>query len=281
MKLKKFTRKYLLNQDSKTKWRNKLVLNFCYHPAYSRLNHILWNINLLLTPDAQHPKVFPKCLLLVLRGGKVWKICWLRQKLQWKKKHGKSCGCPGKRYIVCTSLEEKNTFSNKDGGNPHKIREGLYLSCNSENVIYLITCKKRKKQYVGSFIIKFHTRFNNYRSCHRKFCRGHSVIQASFHANFMLDGHCGIHDWKIILIDKGRNKQEARKKSFLGNISWTLLYHMEKWTLNRYDRMKEPFWINFELGQKNSVSHFCLIAGVELFDCSYRVLETYFCCGLY
>ena len=37
----------------------------------------------------------------------------------------------------------------------------------------------------------------------------------------MLDGHCGIHDWEIILIDKGRNKQEVRKKSFWGNISWT------------------------------------------------------------
>ena len=24
--------------------------------------------------------------------------------------------------------------------------------------------------------------------------------------------HCGIDDWEIILIDKGRNKQEARKK---------------------------------------------------------------------
>ena len=97
----------------------------------------------------------------------------------------------------------------------------------------------------------------------------------------MLDGHCGIHDWEIILIDKGRNKQEVRKKSFWGNISWTHLYHMEKWTLNGYDRMKEPFWINFELGQKNSVSHFCLIAGVGLFDCGCRVLENYFCCWLY
>ena len=28
----------------------------------------------------------------------------------------------------------------------------------------------------------------------------------------MLDGHCGIDDWEITLIDKGRNKQETRKK---------------------------------------------------------------------
>ena len=30
----------------------------------------------------------------------------------------------------------------------------------------------------------------------------------------MLDGHCGIDDWEIILIDKGRNKHESRKKEF-------------------------------------------------------------------
>ena len=28
----------------------------------------------------------------------------------------------------------------------------------------------------------------------------------------MLDGHCGIDDWEIILIEKGRNKQETRTK---------------------------------------------------------------------
>ena len=28
----------------------------------------------------------------------------------------------------------------------------------------------------------------------------------------MLAGHCEIDDWEIILIDKGRSKQETRKK---------------------------------------------------------------------
>ena len=41
LKPREFTRKDLLNQDSKTKGRNKLVLNFTYHPAYSKLKHIL------------------------------------------------------------------------------------------------------------------------------------------------------------------------------------------------------------------------------------------------
>ena len=36
--------------------------------------------------------------------------------------------------------------------------------------------------------------------------------------------------------------------------------------------MKQSIWINFESGQFYSVSHFCLIAGVELLDCGYRVV---------
>ena len=43
---------------------------------------------------------------------------------------------------VYTFLQEKNTFTNKEGSNAYKIREGLHLDCNSENVAYLITCKK-------------------------------------------------------------------------------------------------------------------------------------------
>ena len=34
----------------------------------------------------------------------------------------------------------------------------------------------------------------------------------------MLDGHCGIDDWEIILIDKGCNKQETRKKDLFWQI---------------------------------------------------------------
>ena len=64
------TRKDLLNQDSKTKGGNKLVFNFTYHPAYSKLKNILSNVNLLLLPDAQHRKVFPEVPNVDVKRGK-------------------------------------------------------------------------------------------------------------------------------------------------------------------------------------------------------------------
>ena len=108
MKARKFTRKDLLNQDSKTKERNQLVFNFTYHPAYSKLKHILSNISLLLTPDAQHRKVFPEAPIVGFKRGKSLKVLLVRAKVPVEKEtDGKSCGCQGKRCEVCTFLEEK------------------------------------------------------------------------------------------------------------------------------------------------------------------------------
>ena len=61
-----------------------------------------------------------------------------------KETDGKSCGYQRKHCEVCTFLEEKNTFTNKEGSDTCKIRKGLHLDCNLVNVVYLITCKKCK-----------------------------------------------------------------------------------------------------------------------------------------
>ena len=108
MKARKFTREDLLNQDSTTKGRNKLVFNFTYHPAYLKLKHILSNINLLLTPDVQHLKVFPEVPMVGFKRRKSLKDLLVRTKvLVEKETDGKFCGYQGKCCEVCTFLEEK------------------------------------------------------------------------------------------------------------------------------------------------------------------------------
>ena len=103
MKATKFTRKDLLNQDSKTKSRNKLVFNFTYHPAYSKPKHILSSINLLLTPDAQHCKVLSEVPIVGFKRGESLKDLLVRAKVPVEKEtDGKSCGCQGKRGELCT-----------------------------------------------------------------------------------------------------------------------------------------------------------------------------------
>ena len=61
-----------------------------------------------------------KCLLSVLRGGGSLKDLLVRAKVPVEKETDrKSCGCQGKRCEVCTFLEEKNTFTNKEGSDTY------------------------------------------------------------------------------------------------------------------------------------------------------------------
>ena len=95
---------------------------------------------MFLTPDAQHRKVFPEVPIVGFKRGKSLKDLLVRAKVPVEKEtDGKSCGCQGKRCEVCTFLEEKSTFTNKEGSHTYEIREGLHLDCNSENEAYLIT----------------------------------------------------------------------------------------------------------------------------------------------
>ena len=149
-------------------------------------------------------RLFLKCLLLlVLRGEKILNICCLGQRFQWKKKQMGNFVVVKENNAKFALFRRKKTLANKEGSDTYKIREALHLDCNSKKVIYLITCKKCQKQYAGSCITMFRTRFNKYRSCHRKFCRGHSVIQVSFQAHF--------------IIDEERNKQETKKNNSKSN----------------------------------------------------------------
>ena len=93
----------------------------------------------MLTLYAQHRKVTPEVLTVRFKRGKSLKDLLVRAKVPVEKEtDGKSCGCLGKRCEVCT-------FTNREVSDTYRIREGLHLNCNSENVIYLITCKKCKK----------------------------------------------------------------------------------------------------------------------------------------
>ena len=99
LKARKFNMKDLRNQDSKTKGKDKLVFNFT---------------SLLLTPNAQHHKVFPEVLIFGFKRRKSLKDSLVRTKVPVEKETaGKSFGCLGKRCEVCTFLEEKTLLRTK------------------------------------------------------------------------------------------------------------------------------------------------------------------------
>ena len=83
-------------------------------------------------------------------------------------------------------------------------------------VVYLTEYKSFPKQYVGSTITPFLSRFNDYKSGARKFSKFHpkkcNVHQEQFHRHFNSEGHYGMEDWKITIIDRAEDLLELRRR---------------------------------------------------------------------
>ena len=63
---------------------------------------------------------------------------------------------------ICNVLYLSNEFQSTVTEKRYHIN--FKFDCNSINVIYLLTCKRCRKQYVGYTITKFRSRFNQYKS---------------------------------------------------------------------------------------------------------------------
>ena len=90
------------------------------------------------------------------------------------------------------------------------------MTCSSNLVVYLTECKSCPKQYVGSTITPFRTRFNNNKCGARKVSKVYpnkcNVYQEQFLRHFNAEGHNGMGDWKITIIDRAENVLPLRRR---------------------------------------------------------------------
>ena len=108
-----------------------------------------------------------------------------------KKCNGRSCG-------TCPFLEEKNCFHSNSTGQRHKplTADQDFLTCKSENVIYMIYCQVCNIQYIGETKQKLIRRFSN----HKTNINGKKSGQV-VHKHFEESGH-GISNLRVIPIEK-------------------------------------------------------------------------------
>ena len=171
-----------------------LILNITYHPAFAKIKQNLSKIHLLLTPDSEHRDVFQHIPIVGFKRGRSLKDILVRAKLPKINQGSGECkGCGNKRCGVCKILKNTSTFEDKNG-KQYSIRSEAELNCSSKCVVYLVTCKSCKIQYVGSTDPPFRLRVNNYKACYRKHISGKLVPQASFHAHFAQEDHNGMDD---------------------------------------------------------------------------------------
>ena len=117
--------------------------------------------------------------------------------------------CSNNRCAVCDYLIQGDSFSSKVTGTSYSINHRL--DCNSRNVVYLVSCKVRGLQYVGSTTTKFRLRLNNHKSwlrAHSKMSDANKVGDDLIYRHFYSQGHHGLQDVTIQLIDRVNAKED-------------------------------------------------------------------------
>ena len=72
------------------------------------------------------------------------------------------------------------------------------FDCDSQGVVYLITCKRCGKHYVRSTVTPFRLRFNNHKSSLRRYDRGQrGICGEHLNAHFCDDEHIGLGDVSV------------------------------------------------------------------------------------
>ena len=90
--------------------------------------------------------------------------------------------CKGERCEVCKDVLETDTFTCSNDQTTYKINHKF--DCNEKCLVYLITCNKCLKQYVGQTVDMFRSRWNNYKDNSRKFDRGEDCMQRHLYEHF-------------------------------------------------------------------------------------------------
>ena len=135
--------------------QKKLAFNITYYQVFQNVRNILQELNILLTPDQEHKKVFQDIPAVGFRNGKSLKYHLVRAKLPNVEITGRfeSCGkgnCQVCDFICCT-----DTFTTKACGETFKIQSGIF-NCYSQKVIYHLKCRVRgEAPYFGRAKTKF------------------------------------------------------------------------------------------------------------------------------
>ena len=110
--------------------------------------------------------------------------------------------------FTCNYIQVGNYFQSTQTKRKFKIRE--YLNCKSTHVIYLVTCRNCKGQYVGETGKNLSIRFNKHRSDIQKGKRSTGLSK-----HFLDGNYCGCHNnYKIQIIDQITNRKKRRRKEY-------------------------------------------------------------------
>ena len=122
----------------------------------------------------------------------------------------KKCGkaCP-----ICPFIDETKTITGKD----FKWKIGKQVTCETNNIIYLINCEKCKKRYIGESERSLKDRISE----HKGYIKNKYLDKATG-SHFNERGH-SIENMKVCIIEKTKKSSEQYRKERERSVSYTHL----------------------------------------------------------
>ena len=202
-----------IERRSNSKTQKGIPLVVTYHPLLKSLSSIVNNNIYLLHMDQEVKRTFTPQPMVSYRSARKLSSYLVRAKLYPIERKVGSCKCKGKRCEVCKNVLETDTFTCSNDQTTYKINHKF--DCNEKCLVYLITCNKCLKQYVGQTVDMFRSRWNNYKDNSRKFDRGEDCMQKYLYEHFQLPGHTGfLQDTYVTLIDKTDPRAPTKREDY-------------------------------------------------------------------
>ena len=199
-----------IKKVEKPRSSDKLVFITYYDPRLPSISKIIKkHYRSMVSQDQYLQQVFPSAPIVAYKRQKNIREVVIKAKVPplysrprriqngYKKCIAPSClTCP---YSIPGKLV-KATATN------YSVEVNCSVSCDTKNVIYLITCKHCRKQYVGESHRTAHSRFNDHRGYVRR-----EVLDKATGEHFNLPGHSG-SDMNFQIIEKVFSKDNFYRK---------------------------------------------------------------------
>ena len=167
-------------------------------------------------------KVFPIAPMVSFKSARKLSSYLVRAKLYPLQRAVGSFKCNKPRCEICINIIETDILTSTVTGESFEINHKF--NCDDRCLIYLLTCNKCRKQYVGKTVDSFRFRWNNYKCNCYKHTKGGSVKQQHLYDHFVLEDHAQfVNDVSIIFIDKADPTDPLKREQYWRHTLKTLV----------------------------------------------------------
>ena len=185
---------------SKSQESKAVPLGIAFHPKFKLIGQLLNKHLHIFYMDQETKNVFTPGPMATFCSTRRFSTYLVRAKFYPTERTVSSHECRGKHCAVYLNVQE-TCFSSAVTNKIYKINH--QFECNKRCLVYLLTCKKCLKQYVGQTIDTFRHHWNNYKSDNRKLQRSEPCMQEHLFWHFSSPGHNGfLNDVSVTSIGK-------------------------------------------------------------------------------